>query len=98
VSRRYEGRPNVKIVRARKTGDVVRVLLRDTGDGPVRDAEGGSASGFTYDEPLRTGKLKMLKRYDEQTGTFVCWSASDGFNPFRFNPDKFRKEHDDNSH
>lgn len=40
----------------------------------------------TYSEELVTGPLCMLKRVNEW-GEFECWSARDGFNPRRFNPD-----------
>jgi hypothetical protein len=82
------GAPNIKVVRARKTREIVRLnLIRQAADS---EAPGVAARGdlkYTYEESPAQRPLVVLKRFDPETGRFVKWSDDDAFNPFRFNPD-----------
>jgi hypothetical protein len=78
---------NVEVVRARKTGAIVRLLVTqmvgDEGDG----GRGGRDPGFTYSEQLGGHAVTILKLYDEDTGRYVHWPEDARFDPRRFNPD-----------
>ena len=64
------------------------VAFRVLGEGVQRPRTGGGAQQwkFTYGEQVATGRLTILKRYNQRTNSFVHWGG-DGFNPCRWNPD-----------
>lgn len=89
--RRYLAAPNAEPIYKRKTREVVQVNLRQIADdSELRSRAGGRA--FTYEESLDEGKasVMVLKRYDETQRAYVRWSDQDGFDPFRFNPDRIK--------
>ena len=87
--RRYLDAPNAKVIRQRKTGAIVQVTVEALSDDSNQRSTAGGRT-LTYEETLDQGKLVVLKRFDDAVGAFVRWTDQDGFNPWRFNPEKLR--------
>jgi hypothetical protein len=66
----------------------VEPLVSDRGITP--GAAGRADLKLTYDEVVGGQSLTVLKRFDEETGSYVYWSDEEGFNPRRWNPDSVR--------
>ncbi len=79
----------MEVVRARKTGRIVRVTITPLAmdhDDPPHGGHGDLK--LTYEEELAGKVITVLKRYDARTGQYVRWTDADAFDPFRFNPDR----------
>jgi hypothetical protein len=87
---RYLTAANARVVRKRKTGQIVQVNLSSHGDDSLLPScHDGPCP--TYTEHLGPRLLVTMKRVDTETGQLVRWSPRDGFNPHRFNPDLIRE-------
>jgi len=84
---RYLSAPNAKVIRRKRTGEVVRVELFPRGD-DSRLRSVGDDHTPTYEEHLEVHHVTVLKRLDPGTGQLVRWSPEDSFAPGRFNPDR----------
>ncbi len=81
--RRYLGRVNVKIVRARKTGAVMRINLADNGGAWKGKRRLANGQKYTYveavcdDDGNKTAQLHQLKYIDTKDRSLFCLSVTD---------------------
>ena len=85
-ARRLSAGKNAKVVRERKSGIIVRVILKTMVLGDEKPGPHEDSRVPTYQEQLEPAPIPMLKLVDE-AGVFRRWSSRDAFNPRRFNPD-----------
>jgi hypothetical protein len=68
-----ERAPNVRLVRARASGAIVRVLVTAVEDVQA-PTDRASSVRFTYRETIAGHTITTLKRFDEASGCFVPWT------------------------
>lgn len=89
AARKYVDAPNAKVIRAHRSGEIVEVHIKPHGDDTKRRSTAGGRS-LTYEEVVAEQHLVTLKIWDGER--FRRWTAQDGFNPRRFNPDRLAKD------
>jgi hypothetical protein len=80
--------PNAEVVRAHKTGAVVRINLTAVVNDSTRPKKSAREDSrrLHYRESLEPAPIVTLKIINSD-GSVRRWDDADGFNPCRFNPD-----------
>jgi hypothetical protein len=84
----FLGSSNREIVRAHKTGRIVRINVNPVGDDSARRSRGNNHHPTYTERPTGGKKIIVIKRHDRGTGQLLRWTKKDVFTPGRFNPDR----------